>query len=83
MDTERELYIFATKILFRFQKIMTLIYFIVGIAIIHAIFLLYPVYRDEALDVYTWTPWTEKEYTLFTADQLATIRHYPKVAARP
>ena len=44
---------------------MTLIYIIVGIAIIHAIFLLYPVYRDEALDVYTWTPWTEKEYALF------------------
>ena len=44
---------------------MTLIYIIVGILIVHALFLLYPVYRDEALDVYAWTPWTEKNYTLF------------------
>lgn len=44
---------------------MTLINIFVGIAIIHALFLLYPVYRDEALDVYTWTPWTEKNYALF------------------
>ena len=44
---------------------MTLISILVGILIIHALFLLYPVYRDEALDVYTWTPWTEKEYALF------------------
>ena len=42
-----------------------LIYILAGIAIFHVVFLLYPVYRDEALDVYTWTPWTEKEYALF------------------
>ena len=44
---------------------MTLIYILVGIAVVHALFLLYPVYRDEAMDVYSWTPWTEKEYALF------------------
>jgi hypothetical protein len=44
---------------------MILIYIIVGIVIVHALFLLYPVYRDEALDVYAWTPWTEKNYALF------------------
>lgn len=43
---------------------MTLICILVGIAIVHALFLLYPVYRDEALDVYAWTPWTEKNYAL-------------------
>lgn len=44
---------------------MTFVYIIIVIAIVHAIFLLYPVYRDEALDVYSWTPWTEHEYVLF------------------
>ena len=44
---------------------MTLVYIIIVITIVHAIFLLYPVYRDEALDVYSWTPWTEHEYLLF------------------
>ena len=44
---------------------MTLVYIIIVITIVHAIFLLYPVYRDEALDVYSWTPWTEHEYVLF------------------
>lgn len=44
---------------------MTLIYLLVGIAVVHALFLLYPVYRDEALDVYLWTPWTEEKYALF------------------
>ena len=44
---------------------MTLIYIIIGIVIVHALFLLYPIYRDEALDVYAWTPWTEKNYALF------------------
>lgn len=43
---------------------MILIYILVGVVIIHALFLLYPLYRDETLDVYTWTPWTEKEYAL-------------------
>jgi len=46
-------------------RFMTLICVLVVFLIIHALFLLYPVYRDEALDVYTWTPWTEKEYVLF------------------
>lgn len=44
---------------------MALIYILVCITIVHALFLLYPVYRDEALDFYAWTPWTEKNYTLF------------------
>lgn len=44
---------------------MKFVYIIILITIVHAIFLLYPVYRDEALDVYSWTPWTEHEYVLF------------------
>lgn len=44
---------------------MILIFIILVIAIVHALFLLYPVYRDEAWDVYAWTPWTEKNYALF------------------
>lgn len=44
---------------------MTLVYILAGIAVVHALFLLYPVYRDEALDIYTWTPWTEENYALF------------------
>ena len=44
---------------------MTLIYILAGIAIVHVLFLLNPSYRDEALDVYIWTPWTEKDYALF------------------
>ncbi len=44
---------------------MTLICILVVILIIHALCLLYPVYRDEALNIYTWTPWTEKNYVLF------------------
>ena len=44
---------------------MTLFYILIGIVIVHALFLLYPVYRDEALDIYTWTPWTEEKYALF------------------
>ncbi len=42
---------------------MILIYILVGVVIIHALFLL-SLYRDETLDVHTWTPWTEKEYAL-------------------
>lgn len=37
----------------------------IAIVIAHLGFLLYPVYRDEVLDAYSWTPWTEKEYALF------------------
>lgn len=44
---------------------MTLVYIIIVITIVHAVFLLYPIYRDEALDIYTWTPWTEHDYVLF------------------
>lgn len=44
---------------------MTFVYIITVIAIVHALFLLYYVYRDEALEVYSWTPWTEKDYVLF------------------
>ena len=44
---------------------MEFVYIIILITIVHVIFLLYPVYRDEALDVYSWTPWTEHEYELF------------------
>lgn len=44
---------------------MTLFYILISIAIVHSSFLLYPVYRDEALDIYTWTPWTEENYALF------------------
>ena len=44
---------------------MTFFCIIIVITIAHAIFLLFPVYRDEALDVYSWTPWTEHEYVLF------------------
>ena len=44
---------------------MTSFYILIGIVIVHALFLLYPVYRDEALDIYTWTPWTEEKYALF------------------
>lgn len=43
---------------------MTLIYILVGVVVIHALFLLYPLYRDETLEVYTWTPWTEEKYAL-------------------
>lgn len=44
---------------------MTLIYIIIPIVIVHVMFLLYPVYRDEALDLYSWTPWKEKDYVLY------------------
>ena len=44
---------------------MEFVYIIILITIVHVIFLLYPVYRDEVLDVYSWTPWTEREYVLF------------------
>ena len=44
---------------------MIFLYTIIAIALIHTLFLLFPVYRDEALDVYSWTPWKEKEYVLF------------------
>ena len=37
----------------------------IAILIAHLGLLLYPVYRDEVLDAYSWTPWTEKEYGLF------------------
>lgn len=37
----------------------------IAIVIAHLGLLLYPVYRDEVLDAYSWTPWTEKEYALF------------------
>ena len=62
---EKENLIFATKFILMILRFMTLICIFVIIFTIHALFLLYPVYRDEALDVYTWTPWTEKEYVLF------------------
>ena len=41
------------------------IYIICSIAVVHALFYIYPVYRDEALDIYSWKPWTEKNYVLF------------------
>ena len=41
------------------------IYIICSIAVVHALFLIYPVYRDETLDIYSWKPWTEKNYVLF------------------
>ena len=44
---------------------MRLFCFLVFIVIVHALFLLYPEYRDEAWAVYVWTPWTEKDYVLF------------------
>lgn len=44
---------------------MTLAYILAAIAVVHVLFLLYPVYRDEVWDIYTWTPWTEKNYALF------------------
>ena len=44
---------------------MIFVYIIVAITIVHTLFLLYPVYRDEAMDIYSWTPWKEKEYVLF------------------
>ena len=44
---------------------MTLFYIIIAITFIHALFLLFSVYRDEALEVYSWIPWKEKEYVLF------------------
>ena len=40
-------------------------YIICSIAVVHALFLINPVYRDEALDIYSWKPWTEKNYVLF------------------
>lgn len=42
-----------------------MVYIIVAITIVHALFFLYPVYRDETLDIYSWKPWTEKNYALF------------------
>lgn len=56
---------FATKLNFYYIGFMTLLYTIIAISLIHTLFLLFPVYRDEALDVYLWTPWKEKEYVLF------------------
>ena len=44
---------------------MILVCIIVAFVIVHLLFLLYPVYRDEALDIYSWKPWTEKDYVLF------------------
>ena len=44
---------------------MIWIYIICSIAVVHALFFIYPVYRDEALDIYSWKPWTEKDYVLF------------------
>lgn len=44
---------------------MMLIYILASIVVIHVLILLYPVYKDETLEIYTWTPWTEKEYALF------------------
>ena len=41
------------------------IYIICSIAVVHALFLIYSVYRDETLDIYSWKPWTEKDYVLF------------------
>lgn len=41
------------------------IYIICSIAVVHALFLIYSVYRDETLDIYSWKPWTEKNYVLF------------------
>lgn len=62
---ERDFPNFAAKFNFNSLLIMVLVYIIVAIAIVHLLFLLYPVYRYETLDVYSWTPWTEKEYRLF------------------
>ena len=44
---------------------MILVCIIVAVVIVHLLFLLYPVYRDEALDIYSCKPWTEKDYVLF------------------
>ena len=44
---------------------MIWIYIICSIAVVHALFLINPVYRDEALNIYSWKPWTEKDYVLF------------------
>lgn len=44
---------------------MIWIYIICSIAVVHALFLINSVYRDEALDIYSWKPWTEKDYVLF------------------
>ena len=44
---------------------MIWIYIICSIAVVHALFLINPVYRDEAQDIYSWKPWTEKDYVLF------------------
>ena len=44
---------------------MIWIYIICSIAVVHVLFLIYPVYRDEVLDIYSWKPWTEKNYVLF------------------
>ena len=44
---------------------MIFVYIIVAITIVHTLFLLYHVYRDEAMDIYSWTPWKEKKYVLF------------------
>ena len=44
---------------------MILVCIIVAVVIVHLLFLLYPAYRDEALDIYSWKPWTEKDYVLF------------------
>lgn len=44
---------------------MILVYIIIAVVIVHLLFLLYPVYRVEALDIYSWKPWTEKDYVLF------------------
>ena len=57
---------FATKFNFRsYTRLMIWGYIICSIAVVHTLFLLYPVYRDEALDIYSWKPWTEKDYVLF------------------
>ena len=44
---------------------MILIYCLVGIVMIHILFLFFPIYREEVLDVYLWTPWTDDKYVLF------------------
>ena len=63
---ELEISNFATKFNYLdYARFMILVYIIVAIAIAHALFFLYPVYRDEALDIYSWRPWTEKNYVLF------------------
>lgn len=44
---------------------MVVAYIIIGILVVHGLFLLSPIYRDETLEIYTMTPWTEKKYVMY------------------